>query len=83
MERAQADVPCSSSRQVLNLLAQAARALQATHEAGGVHRDVKGGNVLVRPADAWLFLMDFGAGNYEGAERLTASPFWESWLTGW
>jgi hypothetical protein len=63
-----------SSRQVLSLLAQAAQALQATHEAGGVHRDVKGGNVLVRPADGWLFLMDFGAGNYEGAERLTSSP---------
>ncbi len=29
-----------SSRQVLSLLAQAARALQATHEAGGLHRDV-------------------------------------------
>jgi hypothetical protein len=63
-----------SSRQVMKLLAQAARALQATHEAGGVHRDVKGDNVLVRPADGWLFLMDFGAGNYEGAERLTSSP---------
>jgi hypothetical protein len=63
-----------SSRQVLSLLAQAARALQATHEAGGLHRDVKGGNVLVRPTDDWLFLMDFGAGNYEGAERLTSSP---------
>ncbi len=63
-----------SSRQVLRLLAQAARALQTTHEAAGVHRDVKGGNVLVRPADGRLFLMDFGAGHYEGAERLTSSP---------
>ncbi|KFE69059.1 serine/threonine protein kinase [Hyalangium minutum] len=61
------------TRQVLRLLAQAARALQATHEAGGVHRDVKGDNVLVRPVDEWLFLMDFGAGDYVGAERLTAS----------
>lgn len=60
------------ARQVLRLLAQAARALQATHEAGGVHRDVKGDNVLVRPVDEWLFLMDFGAGDYVGAERLTS-----------
>jgi hypothetical protein len=63
-----------SQRQVLRLLAQTARALQATHAAGGVHRDVKGDNVLVRPADGRLFLMDFGAGHYEGAERLTSSP---------
>lgn len=62
-----------SQHQVLRLLAQAAQALQATHEAGGVHRDVKGGNVLVRPTDDRLFLMDFGAGDYEGAERLTSS----------
>lgn len=62
-----------SQHQVLRLLAQAAGALQATHAAGGVHRDVKGGNVLVRPRDDRLFLLDFGAGDYEGAERLTAS----------
>lgn len=62
-----------SQHTVLRLLAQAARALQATHEAGGVHRDVKGDNVLVRRVDEWLFLMDFGAGDYEGAERLTSS----------
>jgi hypothetical protein len=62
-----------SPRQVMRLLAQAARALQTTHEAGGVHRDVKGGNVRVSPADDRLFLMDFGAGNYKGAERLTSS----------
>jgi len=63
-----------SERQLRRLLAQAARALQATHEAGGVHRDVKGGNTLVRTVDERLFLMDFGAGHYEGAERLTSSP---------
>jgi len=63
-----------SSRQVMGLLGQAAGALHTTHEAGGVHRDVKGGNALVRPADGRLFQMDFGAGNYKGAERLTSSP---------
>jgi hypothetical protein len=60
-----------SSRQVLALLAQAARALQATHEVNGVHRDVKGSNMLVRPADGRLVLTDLGAGYVEGAGRLT------------
>jgi serine/threonine protein kinase len=63
-----------SSRQVLALLAQAAGALQATHEVSGVHRDVKGDNVLVRPGDGRLFLMDFGAGYFAGAARLTPLP---------
>ena len=60
-----------SSRHVLAVLAQAARALQATHEVSGVHRDVKGDNMLVRPVDGRLFLTDFGAGYLAGAARLT------------
>ncbi len=60
-----------SSRQVLRLLAQAAGALQASHEVSGVHRDVKGDNMLVRPSDGRLFLTDFGAGYYAGAARMT------------
>jgi hypothetical protein len=60
-----------SSRHVLALLAQAARALQATHEVSGLHRDVKGDNMLVRPSDGRLFLTDFGAGYPAGAARLT------------
>jgi len=63
-----------SSRQVLALLAQAARALQATHEVSGLHRDVKGDNVLVRPEDGRLFLTDFGSGHFAGAARLTPLP---------
>jgi hypothetical protein len=62
-----------TSREILRLLAQVAWALAATHEAQGVHRDMKGNNVLVR-ADGQAFLTDFGASTYPGAPPLT----WEA-----
>jgi hypothetical protein len=58
--------------QVFRLLAQVARALESTHAVGGLHRDVKGDNVLVRSADTWAFLTDFGAGHFRGAATLTS-----------
>ncbi|MBZ4420562.1 serine/threonine-protein kinase [Myxococcus sp. RHSTA-1-4] len=64
-----------SSRRVLHVLASLARALEATHSAGGVHRDVKGDNTLVREADGRVFLTDFGAGHFIGAATLTQPPF--------
>ncbi|NMO19831.1 serine/threonine protein kinase [Pyxidicoccus fallax] len=64
-----------SSRQVLHLLAGLARALEVTHAAGGVHRDVKGENVRVQRADGRPFLMDFGSGHHLGASTLTWQPF--------
>ncbi|HYH98548.1 serine/threonine-protein kinase [Hyalangium sp.] len=60
-----------TQRQVMELVAQVAGALAAVEAAGGVHRDVKGDNVLVRLADGRPFLTDFGSGMVRGAAVLT------------
>jgi len=60
--------------QQLQVLAQLARALEATHASRAVHRDVKGDNVLVRRSDSRAVLTDFGAGQYPSAARLTWQP---------
>jgi hypothetical protein len=60
-----------SSREVLQVLGQLAGALEATHAAGGVHRDVKGSNIRVSTEGARAALLDFGACTYAGAAPLT------------
>ena len=60
--------------EALALFEQSALGLHALHEAGCVHRDVKGPNLLVREGDGHLVLVDLGVGDYEGASPLTSTP---------
>jgi serine/threonine-protein kinase len=56
---------------VVDIIAQAARGLQAAHEKGLVHRDVKPSNIFVMQDDS-VKLIDFGIARVASAESRTS-----------
>jgi serine/threonine protein kinase len=61
-----------TARQVLQVAAQLAWALEVLHRADGLHRDVRGDNILVEP-EGRAVLVDFGSGTWKGAPPITES----------
>lgn len=60
--------------EVARLGAQLARAVEAVHAAGALHRDVKPANVILE-RDGRAVLMDFGLGQRQGGSRSDPAPF--------
>lgn len=58
-------------REVAERVDAMAQALAAVHEKGGLHRDVKGDNVIVRASDGQPVLLDFGVGDYDDSKTVT------------
>jgi eukaryotic-like serine/threonine-protein kinase len=58
--------------ETMSIIAQAARALEAAHQAGIVHRDVKPSNLIVQP-DGTVVLVDFGVARSAESAALTGA----------
>src|SRR3954451_14840461 len=58
--------------ETMSVVAQAARALDAAHQAGIVHRDVKPSNLIVQP-DGTVVLVDFGVARSAESAALTGA----------
>lgn len=54
----------------VSIVSQVASALDAAHEAGVLHRDVKPGNILITDRD-FAYLVDFGIANAATEQKLT------------
>src|SRR5690606_9830092 len=72
LSRTLARVGRLTAGRTMALIAQAADALHAAHTDGIVHRDVKPGNLMVRP-NGTLVLTDFGIARSEQASQLTGT----------